>query len=190
MVTANRAITRAAELLQYCSMAVLFLMALIMFADIVLRHAAGIYIPGTYEITEMGMIVVIFGGLAHTQALKGHVRITMFVEKLPPAIRKITEGAFLVITALVCACAAWSGFVQAAAHRSRGATTAVLELPLYPFAYFMAIGLTLFAVVFIVDAGQALTRKMADKTSAGAAQGPAPPEPASTTHAPSNATQL
>jgi len=170
MATANKAIRRASELLHCVSMAVLFLMALMVFLDIVLRHAVGVYIPGTYEITEMGMVVVIFGSLAHTQVIKGHVRITMFVEKLPPTIRRVTEGVFLLITALVCACAAWSGFVQAAAYRDRGATTAVLEVALYPFAYFMATGLALFAMVFFVDACQALTQRITDKTSAEAVQ--------------------
>ena len=146
------AVARISNILNYISMAAVFLVAVIIFMDIVLRLGFRVSILGTYEITEMGMVVVIFGALAHTQVLKGHVRVTMLVEKLPRGVQQAIEGLLLSATAAVCACVAYSGFVQATGYFSKGATTAVLKMPCYPFAYVMAAGLALFTAVLLLDA--------------------------------------
>lgn len=139
-------------ILNYASMCVIFLIAAVMFIDISLRLTVKISLLGTYEITEMGMIVVIFGAMAHTQFLKGHVHVKMLVEKFPDEVQRITEGLLLLLTAVVCAFVAYSGFTQASVYYAKKATTAVLKIPYYPFAYFMAVSLALLTVMFLLDA--------------------------------------
>ncbi len=140
------------NIFNYISMAALFLVAAILFLDIALRLAAEISILGTYEIIEMGMIVVIFAALAHTQFLKGHVRVTMLVEKFPPGVKRWIDGFLLTITAAVCAVVTYASFVQAHVYYEKQATTAVLKMPYYPFAYTLAMGLTLLTIAFFLDA--------------------------------------
>jgi TRAP-type C4-dicarboxylate transport system permease small subunit len=154
---ATSAVARISNIFNHVSMVVIFLIASIVFLDIMLRLTVGISILGTYEITEMGMIVVIFGALAHTQVSKGHVRVTMLVEKLPRGAQRVLEGLLQLLSASACGCMAYAGFVQAAVYRSKGATTAVLKLPYYPFAYFMAAGVALFTIVLLLDAAAAFT---------------------------------
>jgi TRAP-type C4-dicarboxylate transport system permease small subunit len=155
----NAAVAAISNLLNYISMAVVFLIAVMIFSDIVFRLVFKTSILGTYEITEMGMVVVIFGALAHTQILKGHVRVTMLVEKLPNGAERIIEGILFLVTAAVCVCLAYAGFIQAAVYQTRGATTAVLKIPYNPFAYFMAASLSLFSAVFFLDAVAVFSRK-------------------------------
>jgi TRAP-type C4-dicarboxylate transport system permease small subunit len=159
MQKATSAVARISNVFNHISMAAIFLVASIMFLDIALRLTVGTSILGTYEITEMGMIAVIFGALAYTQVLKGHVRVTMLVEKLPRGAQRILEGLLLFLTASVCGGTSYAGFVQAAVYRSKGATTAVLKMPYYPFAYFMAAGMALFTVALLLDAAAAFTGK-------------------------------
>ena len=73
LIHATQTVAKISALLNYISMAVLFLIGAIVFSDIVLRLTVEVSVLGTYEITEMGMIVVIFGALAHTQVFKGHL---------------------------------------------------------------------------------------------------------------------
>ncbi|MCL6477469.1 MAG: TRAP transporter small permease [Peptococcaceae bacterium] len=157
-------ITRISRILNYVSMVLIFLVALIIFLDILLRAITKQSILGTYEITEMCMVVIIFGSLANTQLLKGHVRVTMLLEKLPLGVQRVLEGLVLLITAGVCAIVCYSSFVQASLYKADEATTGVLKMPYYPFAYFMAIGLAVFTVVLLLDSFRTFLKSYDDET--------------------------
>jgi TRAP-type C4-dicarboxylate transport system permease small subunit len=156
-------IFKASSLFNILSMSSIFLVAFIIFMDILLRLAIKTSILGAYEITEMAMIIVIFGSLAHTQFLKGHVRVTMFVERMRDRAKKITEGSLLIVTSAVSAIVSYSSFVQAAVYYEKDATTAVLKMPYFPFAYIMAIGLTLFTIMLFMDAVKIFSKASDDK---------------------------
>ena len=154
------AVSKISKAMNWCSMALVFIVAVIMFLDIIVRLVSDASILGTYEITEMGMTVIIFGALAQTQFLKGHVRVTMLIEKLPPKVERVFEGFFLLATTVVAGFVSHASWVQAGVYLNKKATTGVLRMPYYPFAYIMAIGFSIFTLVLLLDTLTSFSKKL------------------------------
>ena len=62
--------------LNYISVAVIFLMALLVFSDVVGRYFFNHPIPGTTELVKCAIIVIIFLGITYTMQQDRHIRTT------------------------------------------------------------------------------------------------------------------
>ena len=135
--------------LNFISVIITFAVMLMLMTDIILRNAFKTSILGTYELTEMAMIVVVFCGFAYTQLQKGHVRVDMFVGMMPKKLQAVIDLIIMLITTALCAVMTYCAFGKAAADMARGTATSVLKVPFFPFAYFMAAGMTVFTIVLV-----------------------------------------
>lgn len=123
---------------------------LLITADVVLRLARH-PIPGGYELTELIMVIVVFAALAYTQREKGHIHVTMFVSKLPLAARLAVFGVMGAISTVMAGMITYGAFSQAGKSMSTASSSAVLEMPLYPFYYIEGIAMALFTLVLLLD---------------------------------------
>ncbi len=136
----------------YIGMAAAFFVMIMMVIDIILRNTVEKNVLGSYEMTEMAMVIIIFLGIPWTQSLKGHVKVPMFVEMLPKKVQYFLDGIVLILTAAFTAFMTYAAFTQAAKYATDGATTAVLLLPYSPFGYIFAFGMLLFTITLLFDA--------------------------------------
>ena len=66
------------------SMWAIFGITFVLVVDIILRFTTeSSALLGTYEMTEMAMIIIIYMGLSVTQLQKDHIRAVMLLEKIP-----------------------------------------------------------------------------------------------------------
>lgn len=84
----NRYLNRIANII---SAIVIFIMMFYITADVLGRDIFSRPIPGTYEVSEMLMVLVVFLGLAYTQAMGGHIRTEVLLRFFPPRGRLIVE---------------------------------------------------------------------------------------------------
>ena len=133
-------------------MAVTFILMFITTVDVVLRKVSNISVRGSYEMTEMGMVILIFFGIAALQVARGHVRVDMFAEKFPRTFRIILESIVLVVEAAVMGMMTYCGVLKFLSDFERELGTAVLGIPTWPFAVLMTLGLFLFTVLLLIDA--------------------------------------
>lgn len=130
-----------------------FAMMLITTVDVILRKIP--FIPfsilGSYDMTEMAMVAIVFFGIAYFQSERGHVRVDMFVNKFPHAIRCAVEGIVNLVEAAFGGIMCYAAFQQIATLFSRGTGTSVLRIPHWPFAIVMSIGLLLFTIFLLLD---------------------------------------
>lgn len=122
----------------------LFAIMSLTFFDVIGRKALSNSIPGSLELTELLMVVVIFAALPLVSRRGEHVEFDSLDPFLPPWVRRAQAVLVHLLCASVLLGLAWlmwrTGGQFAASHE----TTAQLQIPKYPFIYGMAVlcGLT------------------------------------------------
>lgn len=77
------------------------LVCLISFANVVVRYATNISFAFTEEFSVFLLVFMTFVGAAAAFAVDGHIRITFFVDRMPPVWRWLCELVSAVATTLL-----------------------------------------------------------------------------------------
>jgi TRAP-type C4-dicarboxylate transport system permease small subunit len=134
--------------LGYVAAAALFAMMLLTFADVVGRKFWS-SIPGSLEITELLMLVVIFVGLP-LASLKGeHVFFDLLDQVLPQRVQHLQAMLANAICAALLLGSSWLVYQRAVRTSGQGDITAQLQIPMAPFQYMAAALLLLTAVMHL-----------------------------------------
>jgi TRAP-type C4-dicarboxylate transport system permease small subunit len=124
----------------------------------VLSRAVWRPIMGTYEVTAFLASLTISFALANCAVHKGHIALTLFVDRMPPRVRAVFDTIVSIIGALLYLVLAWE-VTKYASHMSRtGEVSLTMEIPFYPFIYGVALGLLMLALVSLVSIFQSLVR--------------------------------
>ena len=117
---------------------ILFGMMALTFVDVFMRYIVGESIRGSFEITELMMVILIFAGLPLVSRKDEHVTVDLVEHLLPLQLRK----ALRVIVHLICCAAligmAWLMWRKAGEIVGYGDVTAALRVQLWPYVYFMS----------------------------------------------------
>ena len=133
-------------------MIAVFAVTIILVLDIILRRTTeAITFRGSYELTELGMVIIIFLGFAVTQAEKGNIRVTVFIEKFPYRIKELIETGMAAFTAVLGGVTFYASVLLAMDYSRMNLTTGVLFIPQAPFCVIMAFGFFALTVVLIFD---------------------------------------
>jgi len=109
-------------------------------------------VPGALEITEILMVIVIFGALPLVSWRNEHVTFDSFDAFLPNWLRNVQARLVDLLCGAVFAFLAYLMVMRGERFREYGDTTAYLLLPVAPVAYLMAALLLLTAVTHFVRA--------------------------------------
>ena len=130
--------------------ALLFGMMVLTFFDVVGRYLLNRPIRGAFEITELGLLVLIFAGLPLVSHADEHVTMDFIDRILPQRIARVWVRVVHAICAAIMFFLAWQVWIKANRIASYSDTTDVLRITIGPFVYFMSlmIGLTGLVHVF------------------------------------------
>ena len=122
----------------------LFGMMVLTFFDVVGRYLLNRPIRGAFEITELGLLVLIFAGLPLVSHADEHVTMDFIDRILPPRLAALWVRVMHAICAAIMFFLAWQVWLKADKIAGYGDTTDVLRIAIGPFVYFMSamIGLT------------------------------------------------
>ena len=141
---------RADAVLGIAASAILFFMMVLTFFDVVGRYLLNRPIRGAFEVTELGLVVLIFAGLPLVSHADEHVTMD-FIDRLLP---ERVVGAWIRVMHAVCAAImfflAWQVWIKATRIAGYGDTTDVLLVPIGPFVYFMSLMIGLTGAVHVV----------------------------------------
>lgn len=119
--------------------AALFGIMTLTFFDVLGRKFAGNSIPGSLELTELMMVMVIFGALPLVSERGEHVEFDSLDPYLPLWLRRTQS----VLVQLLCACTllglGWLMWRTGGQFLETGETTAQLKILKAPFIYGMAV---------------------------------------------------
>jgi TRAP-type transport system small permease protein len=122
----------------------LFAIMALTFFDVVGRKLASNSITGSLELTELLMVVVIFGALPLVSRRGEHVEFDSLDPYLPAWVRRAQGVVVQVLCAAVLFALAWLMWRTGGQFAETGETTAQLQILKAPFIYGMAVlcGLT------------------------------------------------
>jgi len=130
----------------------MMLSMLICFADVVGTNFFDWPVPGTLEITESTMVLIVFGALAFTQEKRGHIRVEI-LHGFMSARGKSLADLFTHFLALVFfVLLAWYSFGELSySWEIREATMGTIRFPLYPARTLLTAGAVLLVLQLVLD---------------------------------------
>lgn len=130
----------------------LFAIMWLTFVDVMGRKFLSHSVPGGLEMTEILMVVVIFGALSLVSARGEHVVFDSFDDRIPPWLHRIRLRLVHLVCAATFGMMAWLLTVRAERFEEYGEMTVHLQLPIAPVAWLMAVLLALTALVHLLQA--------------------------------------
>jgi TRAP-type C4-dicarboxylate transport system permease small subunit len=128
------------------------------FVDVIGRKFLGGSVPGSLELTELLMVVVIFTSLPLVALAGEHVVFDSADRWIPPWLLRLQSALMELFCAAALAGLAWLMWVKAGQLSEYGDTTAQLKLPLGAFVYVMSVLLAVAALAH----GMVLLRRSDD----------------------------
>jgi TRAP-type C4-dicarboxylate transport system permease small subunit len=117
----------------------LFAIMALTFFDVLGRKLLDNSIPGSLELTELLMVIVIFAALPLVSLRGEHVLFDSLDNSLPPKVLAIQKAVIHLLIALALLGLGWLMFRTGAQFQQTGETTAQLKFPKAPFIYGMAL---------------------------------------------------
>jgi TRAP-type C4-dicarboxylate transport system permease small subunit len=115
----------------------LFAIMALTFFDVIGRKAVSNSIPGSLELTELLMVVVIFAALPLVSQRGEHVEFDSLDPYLPAWVRRMQALVVHLLCAAVLLGLAWLMVDTGIEFARTGETTAQLKIPKYPFIFGM-----------------------------------------------------
>lgn len=122
-------------------------------ADVIGRRFFNSPVPGSYEISAMLLVIVVFSTITYCELLNGHVTIDLLVSRLAQKTQNIVNIFVYVLFLATYAILTWRLFVYAVEtfHKKEVIIIkASILIPVYPFVFIAAIGCTLMALVIFM----------------------------------------
>jgi TRAP-type C4-dicarboxylate transport system permease small subunit len=103
-------------------------------------------LPGTVELTELAVVVLVYLGLPRAENEDAHIAADLLYVRLKPRSQVVMRIFASAISLIVVAVMTWRLFVFARQMDAGGYTTGVLRIPLYPVAMLGVLGATAFTI--------------------------------------------
>ena len=134
------------------SLAFIFLVMLLITADILGRVIFNVPVPGTYNVCESLMVFIVFLSMANTEAQRQNIRIRVFTSRMPASVQRTLNMLVCLAGAFFCGLVVWCAWPFAVESWSiREYITGQLSLPLYPSKFAVPVGMFLLMVQFLTD---------------------------------------
>lgn len=155
---AERGFHPLVRLLDRMTWVILFFMMLLTMGDVFLRKFLNRSILGSVEITELLMVVVVFGAIAQCQIDDGHIQVDLVLKRLRPRFRRMCIFITQFLSSLLFGGMTWATVQHAREMQEWGEVTLDLGWPIYPFVAVVALGCLLLTLVLLLRTLMALNR--------------------------------
>ena len=129
----------------------LVILALLTVADVVLRRFFNSPIPGTAELTELGLGIIVFLALALCALQDSHVVVDVVVSRFPKRAQASIGAVMDFCSAWLLGLMSWQLFLYAMRVRDMGQTSTILGIESYPFVLIAILGSALLTLLFFVQ---------------------------------------
>jgi TRAP-type mannitol/chloroaromatic compound transport system permease small subunit len=138
----------------YTGMFLILPLMLFTTADVIGRAAWAWPIPGIVELSSYVLDVFILLGLAYTQQVKGHVRVSMLTSRMPPRAQLCVEIVVTCLSLFIITLLAWQGFVVGLEET---AVSDMLRIAQRPFKLLVGVAALLLCLELVVDLATAFS---------------------------------
>jgi len=125
---------------------------LICVADVIGTNFFDWPVPGTLEITESTMVLIVFGALAYTQEKRGHIRVEILHGYMGPRIRSLMDAVTHLLALVFFALLCWGSIGELTySWEMKEATMGAIRFPLYPARLLLTLGAALLVLQLALD---------------------------------------
>lgn len=143
--------------------------------DVLLRYFFNAPLLFVDEVASFLLVLVIFGGLAYTFRMGGHVRVDLVTTHLPPAVRAWLRAGGLLLGIAFILLVSWTTLQSALTAYRYGRVSTVMLYPLWLPMLLIPAGLLLMSAVML----GALRRQLRAALGPPAGRDEVPPAPES-----------
>jgi TRAP-type C4-dicarboxylate transport system permease small subunit len=118
---------------------ILFSMMTLTFIDVIGRYFFSSPVPGAFELTQLGIGLLVFTALPLATASDEHVTITILDGNVPAALTRWQIIVADLFSAVVLVVLGWRMFRHGEQLGSYNETTTFLHIPFAPFVYVMSV---------------------------------------------------
>lgn len=129
----------------------LFVLMLISSADMIGRYFFNSPITGALEMSQILVAAMVFLGWGQTQIQKGNITVDLFFVLFPPKMKSIATLVTTLLSAVVFGSMTWQALLAAKQYHDAGRMVFVINLPLGPLQFFVALGALVMTVVLILE---------------------------------------
>jgi TRAP-type mannitol/chloroaromatic compound transport system permease small subunit len=130
----------------------LMLSMFICVADVIGTNFFDWPVPGTLEITESTMVLIVFGALAYTQEKRGHIRVEILHGFMSPRIKSLMDAITHFLALVFFVLLGWYSIGELTySWELKEATMGTIRFPLYPARTLLTIGVALLIVQLALD---------------------------------------
>jgi len=128
---------------------------LITTGDVISRGFFNKPIPGTLELSEYMLSIIILLGAAYTQQVKGHVGVDFLTKRFSTRTQGVLEILTTLASMFIIAIVVWQGFVEGIHEKT---VSDMLRVPQWPFRLLVAVGGFLLLLELFIDVINAVSR--------------------------------
>jgi TRAP-type C4-dicarboxylate transport system permease small subunit len=147
----NTALGRLELLLNLFVALVLFALMVLRCVDVIGRYGFNAPVPGTSELTGLGLCLLIFGALPVVTAHSEHVSVGLLEVIAGHHSRRLERAMLLATSFAALALMSWRLWDKAGELAAYGDGTSYLNVPLAPFTYFMSLMSALAAIIVVLQ---------------------------------------
>jgi TRAP-type transport system small permease protein len=127
-------------------------------ADVFGRYLLNRPVTGTFELTEMSMVLIVFLALGLAQHHNEHISLDLAYNYFTSRLKKVTDLSVDVINLAVVIAMTWQLYNYCVRMLDGNYTTAVLQLPIYPFVVVALAGTAAYVLAILCDFGKSLRK--------------------------------
>jgi TRAP-type transport system small permease protein len=127
-------------------------MMLLVSADVFGRFFFDLPIEGTTELVEFMMVALLYFSLSHTQAIKGHINVDIFLSLFTRKTRHYFDLISYLLGLFLFSLITWQGLTAAISSWKFWETTfGVMPFPLFPAKILIPFGCCLLCIRYLID---------------------------------------
>jgi|WetSurMetagenome_2_1015567.scaffolds.fasta_scaffold445364_2 TRAP-type transport system small permease protein len=145
----NRVLSPVSTCFAYIGAVVLGLLVLMLVYSIITRRLFDAPVKGAFELTELGLVVVVFALLAFDSLKHESMIVPVIMDRLPERAGVVVAPFIHFLCVVMLGVLCQQLFVQAMRVQGFHQTTRTLQIPIYPFVYLAAAGVLVLTIVYI-----------------------------------------
>jgi TRAP-type C4-dicarboxylate transport system permease small subunit len=150
----DRALERISEAAAFLGGMVIVIMMVMITVEAVGRKF-GMPVPGGLELSEAMMVAIVYLSLMAVQRHRENVSVSIATQRLSRRTTALLDTLGAVMALALMAIFAWIGFGKAMdAYSIREYRVAAINVPIWPFRFFVPLGLALLCIQLIATAMQ------------------------------------
>ncbi len=144
----RKAVNRASYGACFIGMFLAIPLMLLTVGDVMGRSFFNKPIPGTFELSEYMLAVIVLLGAAYTQQVKGHVGVDFLTSRYSPRIQAVLQAVTTLAGLVIIAILVWQGYLEGIHEK---AVSDQLRVPQWPFKLLVAVGGLLLWLELLLD---------------------------------------